>query len=244
MIGTSFFSDEENARRKRRVLTEPLMLGKGEGLADLDLVTPERTPQHARDARDHGAPERGEGPKNLRILFETDVWRPYWSGPLQRSAQERDPVWVQRTQPGRHDGRRHRRPARRGCAALRNRRLGRRRHEAAALLGDALLHGGVLRGARSRKPILAGGSGAHVGHVGRAGRLPLARAARRVGRRRLLGQRGRPDQLQRDGVLRRDVLRREDLPRLAGDTHRHHHADAHVPGKLGADSPESRVSCS
>jgi len=80
MTGVPFFSDEENARRKRRVLTEPLRLGKGEGIADLDLIVAadfRNTPAtHAITAHPSGVKIR-----NVRILFETDVWQPYWGRP-------------------------------------------------------------------------------------------------------------------------------------------------------------------
>jgi hypothetical protein len=78
---TDWFSPAENAIRQRRVLTEPLLLGRGESMLDTDYIVPadfrKTEAVHAITAHPTGVTIR-----NCRILFETDVWKPEWAWPL------------------------------------------------------------------------------------------------------------------------------------------------------------------
>jgi hypothetical protein len=74
-------SAEEDSRRIRRVLTEPLLLARGESIIDSDIIV---SHEFRRTSNAHVLTVHPEGNKirNTRILFETDVWSSEWQLPI------------------------------------------------------------------------------------------------------------------------------------------------------------------
>jgi hypothetical protein len=86
LMQRDWFSAAENTIRQRRVLTEPLLLARGESLLDLDLIVPQN---FRRTSATHAVTMHREGNRirNVRILFETDTWLGRWQFPLDAQPQ-------------------------------------------------------------------------------------------------------------------------------------------------------------